>query len=469
MMLRMAKLLFTPFLLVVLSLFAIGLAQETLGFSQALALSQQSPSVVLAQGQRDLAQKQLDVARGTFSGKFTAGYTQTWGESTATVTDPSNGATSERTTDLNDGSLQPFELSGTFNVVPFGPNADNIQKAQWSLAQAELSLRDAQATAVVNTVQSYLTALRATQEVELKTFSVEVATQQLEANRVRRETGAATDQQVLQAEIALSQAQSELATAQRSSLQALASLSNQLGVIVNAVGNDVPNVTEPNLELDIEKQILERADVQQALTAVQEAELNAASTTRQYLPSGSLNLTFASSDDERQFSASAGYDTQSFQPNASLSFDPSFENPLLQEGAEGSRSTSFSIGIGATVPIESSLAPALEAAELSISQSQQQAEQTQELARLEVTNAQRQLDAARSSLELSQQLVEQSQVTFDNTKERFDLGLIIQLDVLTAEEALKESQLNLARAQDSYLNALLQYLGSLAVNPMEVF
>jgi outer membrane protein TolC len=461
----MARLLFTPFLLVVLSFVATGLAQETLGFSQALELSQQSPSVVLAQGQRDLAQKQLDVARGTFSGKFTAGYTQTWGESTATVTDPSNGETSERTTDLNDGSLQPFELSGTFNVVPFGPNADSIQKAQWSLEQADLSLRDAQATAVINTVQSYLTALRAGQEVELKTFSVEVATQQLEANRVRRESGAATDQQVLQAEIALSQAQNELATAQRSSIQALASLSNQLGVAVNAVASEVPQVTEPALEgLDIERQILERADVRQALTTVQEAELNAASTTRQYLPSGSLSLTVASSEGEQQFSARAAYDTQSYQPNASLSYNPSAEG-----GAEGSSSTSFSIGIGATVPLESSLAPALEAAELSIAQSQQQAEQTQELASLEVTNAQRQLDAARSSLELSQQLVEQSQVTFDNTQERFDLGLIIQLDVLTAEEALKESQLNLARAQDSYLNALLQYLDSLAVNPMEVF
>lgn len=453
MMFRMVRFLF------ILSVSWLGLAlaqgSQPLTFSQALELSQQSPSVVLAQGQRDLAQKQLDVARGTFSGQFTAGYTQVWSETRITGV--------EETTNSSDGSLQPFELSGTFNVVPLGPSADNVQKAVWSLEQAELNLRDAQATAVINTVQSYLTALRAGQEVELKTFSVEVATLQLEANRVRRESGAATDQQVLQAEIALSQAQNDLATAQRSSVQALASLSNQLGVAVEAVESEVPSVTEPQA-FDVEKQILERADVRQALTAVQEAELNAASTTRQYLPSGSLSMTLAATEDKRQFSASAGYDTKTFQPNASLTYDPSVER-----GTEGTSSTSFSIGIGATVPIESSLSPALEAAQLSIAQSQQQAEQTQELARLEVTNAQRQLDAARSGLELSQQLVEQSQVTYDNTKERFDLGLIIQLDVLTAEEALRESQLNLNRAQDTYLNALLQYLNSLAVNPMEVF
>jgi outer membrane protein TolC len=456
MIVRMVKLLFT----LVLSLSALTLAQDAqpLGFSQALELSQRSPSVVLAQGQRDLAQKQLEVARGVLSGQFTAGYTQTWGEATSTL------PTGEKeTTSLDDGSFDAFSLSATLNVVPYGPNADTIQKALWSLEQAELTLRDAQATSLINTAQSYLTALRAAQEVGLKQFSVEVASQQLEANRVRREAGGATDQQVLQAEIALSQAQNDLSTAQRSNVQALASLSNQLGVAVEGVSGEAPSVALPE-SLDIERQILERTDVKQAIIAVQEAELNAASTTRQYLPSGSLTMTLAATDEKKQLSASAGYDTKTFQPNASLSYDPSFER-----GVTGSSSSSFSINLGATVPIETSLVPALDAARLSIEQSQNQAQQTQELARLEITNAQRQLDAARAGLELSQQLVEQSQQTYGTTKERFDLGLIIKLDVLTADEALRESQLNLAKAQDSYLLALLHYLNSLAVNPLEVF
>jgi outer membrane protein TolC len=431
---------------------------QTLSFPEALELSQQSPSVVLAQGQRDLAQKQLDVSRGVFSGQFTAGYTQTFGEARSTL--PTG---EEQTTSLDDGSFDSFALSGTFNVVPYGPNADTIQKALWNLEQAELSLRDTQATAVINTAQSYLTALRAGQEVELEQFSANVAAQQLEANRVRQQAGATTDQQVLQAEIALSQAQNDLSTAQRSNVQALASLSNQLGVAVNSVSGEAPIVALPE-SLDVEQQILERTDVKRALMAVQEAELNAASTTRQYLPSGSLTMTLAAIDDQKQFAASAGYDTKSFQPNASLSYDPSSER-----GTEGSSSNSFSINLGATVPLESALEPALQAARLSTEQSQMQAQQTQELARLEITNSQRQLDAAQAGLEFSQQLVEQSQVTYDTTKERFDLGLIIELDVLTAEEALRESQLNLANAQDSYLVALLQYLSTLAVNPMEVF
>jgi outer membrane protein len=456
MIVRMVKLLF----ILTLSLSVLTLAQEAqpLSFSGALELSQGSPSVVLAQGQRDLAQKQLEVSRGVLSGQFTAGYTQTWGEATSSL--PTGD---EETTSLDDGSLDAFSLSATLNVVPFGPNADTIQKALWSLEQAELNLRDAGATALINTTQSYLTALRAAQEMELRSFSVEVATQQLEANRVRREAGGATDQQVLQAEIALSQAQNELSTAQRSNVQALAALSNGLGVAVSSVSGEAPSATLPQ-GLDIEQQILERTDVKQALIAVQEAELNAASTTREYLPSGSLTMSLSATDNDQRLSASAGYDTRSFQPNASLSYDPSFD-----QGSEDSSSNSFSLNLGATVPLESSLGPALEAARLSIEQSQNQAQQTQELARLEVTNAQRQLDAASAGLELSQQLVAQSQETYDTTKERFDLGLIIELDVLTADEALRESRLNLAKAQDSYLLALLHYLNSLAVNPMEVF
>jgi outer membrane protein len=459
MMHRMLRLRFIPlFFMLLLNTFPFALAQvEPLDFARAIDLAQSSPSVVLAQGQRDLAQKQLEVARGVFSGQFTAGYTQTWGEATTTL--PTGD---QETTSLDDGSLSPFTLEGTFNVVPLGPSADTIQKAQWSLEQAELSLRDAQATAIINTAQAYLTALRAAQEVALREFSVEVARQQLEANRVRRETGGATDQQVLQAEIELSQAQNDLAEAQRSNVQALASLSNTLGVAVSGVAGEVPSVREVG-DLDIEQRILERTDVREAVIAVQEAELSAASTTREYLPSGSLTMTLAATDEESRVAASAGYDTKSFQPNASLTYDPSFE------GTDGSSSNSFSINLGATVPLESSLAPALEAARLSIEQSQNQSQQTQDLARLEVENNARQLEAARAGLELSQQLVEQSQVTFDNTQQRFDLGLIIELDVVTAREALQEAQLNLDRAHDSYLLALLQYLNSLAVNPLEVF
>jgi outer membrane protein TolC len=301
MMHRMLRLRFIPlFFMLLLNTFPFALAQvEPLDFARAIDLAQSSPSVVLAQGQRDLAQKQLEVARGVFSGQFTAGYTQTWGEATTTL--PTGD---QETTSLDDGSLSPFTLEGTFNVVPLGPSADTIQKAQWSLEQAELSLRDAQATAIINTAQAYLTALRAAQEVALREFSVEVARQQLEANRVRRETGGATDQQVLQAEIELSQAQNDLAEAQRSNVQALASLSNTLGVAVSGVAGEVPSVREVG-DLDIEQRILERTDVREAVIAVQEAELSAASTTREYLPSGSLTMTLAATDEESRVAASS--------------------------------------------------------------------------------------------------------------------------------------------------------------------
>ncbi len=427
---------------------------QTLEFLQAIELSLKSPSVVLAEGQVDLAQKQLEVAQGVISGQLNAGYTQTWGESNITA----GGV--ETTTSLDDGSFNALNLTATFKIVPFGPNADTIQKAIWSYEQAQRTLRDAKADAVVNTTQAYLAVLRAQESLEFQNFSVNVASQQFEAAKIRQQSGALTQQQVLQAEIAVAQAQNALSDAQRVLIQALASLSNQLGVQVSSVAGVIPDGVLP---ATTETSLQNRSDVLSAQVAILEAKLTAESTQRQYLPSGSLDLSYATQDDERQFSIGAGYDTQSYQPSASLSYDPAFS------AGKGSQGSSFSITLGAIVPIETSLFPALEAARLSIEQSQMQAQRVQELAQLEVANFQRQLEAANANVLLSQQLLDQSQQTLTTAKERLELGLITQLDVLEAEEAWREAQINLGRAKDNYLLSLLKYAQSLAIDPTEVF
>jgi outer membrane protein len=428
---------------------------QPLDFAKALELSLQSPSVVLAQGQVDLVQKQLEVAQGVISGQLTAGYTQSWGESASTV------AGVEQTTSLDEGSFNAFNLSATFKVVPFGPSADSIQKAIWSVEQAQRNLRDAISEAIINTVQAFVNVLRSQESLELQMFATDLASQELEAAKVRQASGAITQQQLLQAEIALSQAQNNFSEAQRVLLQALAGLSNQLGVQVDSVMGDIPRGVL--VELDREEGLQQRSDIINAKVAVLEAELNAESTKRQYLPSGSLDLGYASNDNERQFSLTAGYDTQSYQPNLRLSYDPSFSQ------GQGGSSSSFSLTLSATIPIETSIFPALEAARLSIEQSQMQAERVEELAGLEIENVSRQLEAANANIALSQQILDQSQQTFDTAKERLELGVITQLDLLGAEKALLEAKLNFAKAKDQYLLSLLQYAQSLAVDLMEVF
>lgn len=425
---------------------------QPLDFHSALELSQQSPGVLLAQGQRDLAQKQLEVAQGILSGSLSAGYTKTWGESTTTISGVG------QITSLDDAGFDAFNLNATLNVVPFGPNADAIQKARWSLEQAERNLRDAKAEAILKTVQAYLNFLRAQQSLELQALSVEVAAQKLEAANVRQESGSATQQQVLQAEIALAQAQHSLNDANRVLIQSSAALSNQLGVFVDSVDIGIPEPTMPKADLNLEN----RSDVMDARVAVLEAELNAESTKRQYLPSASLDVTYSSNDEENRFSFGVGYDTQSYQPKLGLSYDPSF--------SQGQGSSSFlSVTLGATIPIESSIFSALEAARLSIEQSKMQAQRTEELARLEIENAARQLEVAKAAVVLSEQLLVQSQQILDTARERFELGVITKLDVLEAENAFQEANLNLGKAKDQYLLSLLQYAQSLAIDLMEVF
>ena len=89
--------------------------------------------------------------------------------------------------------------------------------------------------------------LRAQDALEIQTFAVTLASQQLEAAKIRQAAGAITEQQVLQAEIALSQAKNSLSESQRILVQHLATLSNQLGVVVNSVDANIPEGMLPEL------------------------------------------------------------------------------------------------------------------------------------------------------------------------------------------------------------------------------
>lgn len=440
-------------------LFAVMLASpawsQTIGFFEALELSLQSPTVILAQAQLDLAQKQLEISRGVLSGQLSASYTQTWGESTVTV-----GGTST-TVSLDEGGFDAVTLSASLNVVPLGPNADTIQKAIWAVEEAQRNLADARADARVTAVQAYLNVLRAQESLELQSFALDLAQKQLEAARVRQLAGSVSEQQVLQADIALLQAQNNLAEAQRSLAQTLAVLSNHLAQNITGVLDQHPEGVWPTV--DIEWALRHRSDVLKASVTILEAERNAASTRRQYLPSGSLNMSYAVNDESQRFSISAGYDTQSFQPNVALSYDPSFS-----QGSSSSAS-SFSVTLGAKIPLETAIFPALEAARLSIEQSQLQASRIEALARLDIANAQRQLEALSATLALSQKILEQSFQSYTTAQARLELGVVTELDVLEAEKGLREAQLNWHKAQDAYLLGLLQYAQSLAVDPMEVF
>ncbi len=464
-------------------------------FARALALALESPAVALAETNLDFARRQLEVVASPLAAELSGGYTRTRGALESPVFPEAES--------LSESGLDPLALTATLNVVPFGPRYDNAQRARWSVLQAESAARDARADALLDASGRYLAALRAGQTVALRRAEADQAAESLTATRTRREAGAANDLEVAQAEVALSQAQSDLAEAQRSEVQALSALSLTLGVPVAAVagepganrtvgdvvaggqdgsvqnassesllqGENVQDAastvsTEENPSADV---LAARSDVQNAQLNVLEQELTAQATLRDNLPNGSLSLGYTRNVNTRALQVGAAYSTSGpngYQPALSFSYDPNAQSLLAE--AE-SRANNVSVNLSVSVPLDVRLSAALRAARLNVDASRMQAERVVELARLEVTGAQDSVAAASASLEVAQNLLEQSRAALEATQSRFDLGLISPLELSQARIDAAEAELTYARAEDALLSARLELARALALDPLEVF
>ena len=382
--------------------------------------------------------------------------------------------------------------------MPFGPRYDNAQRARWGVLRAESAARDARAGALLDASGRYLTALRAGQAVALRRAALDAADENLAAARTRRAAGAANDFEVTQAEVALSQARSDLAEAERNQIQALSSLSLTLGVPVSAVAGepggsrtvDAPINTVQSADSNLQggsggeagmvsseelsfgasatDPLSARSDVQDARLTVLEQELTAQATLRDNLPGGSLSLGYTRNVNTRAFQASAAYSTSGpngYQPALSFSYDPNGKS--LLDNADSS-ANNVSVNLSVSVPLDIRLSAALQAARLSVDASRMQAERVLELARLETSGARESVAAAQTSVEIAGTLLEQSRAALEAAQRRFDLGLISSLELSQANVDAASAELTYAQARDALLNARLELARALALDPLEV-
>ncbi len=412
-----------------------------LRFAEALAHVPQSPAVVLAEGQVALAQARLEAASGLVSGSLAAEVSQ----------NIAVDASSENATDIG-----PLTASARLNVIPYGDTADAVTSARYALERAQATLEDTRASTALSVVTQYLTALRATQEAAADGAVLEVAQQALTGRRAQQRSGAATEADVLSAQLDLSDAQNNLSTIILERDAALANLSQTLGVGVTAVAGEVPDVTLPELG-NVETRVDARSDVQDARLSVAEAQLSADAAGRGVLPSGELSAGYGSSD----VSVAASLGTDSYQPELSLSYDPDPVDP--------SDGNSVTLRASLTVPLASSTGAELSAAKGAVAAAEGQLEQVRKQAELEVQSSQNALTTAQSNLAASQALVAQQEASLKTSRERFRLGLVAAYDVEDAAAQLGVAQVNLARLQDAVLLAQLTLLQSLARDPLEVF
>jgi outer membrane protein len=448
--------------LLALTLSAAWAQGSPLTFQATLQRALSSPSVSIAQSQLDLAQEQLQVASSPLSAQFSTGYTKTWRSLTAdNLPQPRS---------LNSSDVAPLKLSASLNVIPYGPSHDQLVQAQWGVVKARAALRDAKATALLAVAQQYLSALRAAQTVTIKQQALSYAHAALTAVKLQVQLGGASDAQLLAAQLAVTQAENDLAAAKRAQAAALASLSLTLGVSVSAVAGEPPESHDPAIPADLTSVLAERSDVLGAELAVLNARQNADSVLFKNLTSGSLSVSYKTGDRQHSFGLGASFDTRSFEPGVSLSYDPDsgvFSN--LDTSLQHPSGQSFSVSLGLKIPLNTALPAALEAARLSVKAAQQQLAQARASAKLSLESAQQQLAAAREALTLSRQILKQSQQALATARKRLKLGLISKLEVNGAQQDAAQARLSYAQAKDKLLLARMQLAQALAHSPLEVF
>lgn len=429
---------------------------QTLSYQEAIELIPKSPAMQLAQTQLELAERQAAVASSPLQLNLSAGYTQTWGRLEAP------GLAEAR--DLSGGDIDPISLSATLNVVPYGPRNDQVLRNQWAVERALRSLQDAYADAVITVTQQFQAAILVEKQLVLERFSLELSRMQLAEVQARLVAGAATSTQLMQAELAVQQAEQSLARTEHSREQSLLTLSISLGRRVEALSGTMPS--SQYLEFDLEAALTRRSDVLNAHLAVQDAELTRQSILRENLPGASLNMRFGQTAEVGQFSLATRLDSRNPQPNLALTYDPDFEAPgALPE----QRAQTFSLGVSATIPLDVAIGDAFAAGELAVEQSRLQAERVRELAKLDIQAKEFEVLSVEASAQLAQSRYRAASETLRTTEARLSLGLVSELAVKQAELERLQAELALIQTEHNLRLAHMRLALALARHPLEVF
>lgn len=435
----------------------VAAAQAPLDYQEAIQSVAESPRLVLARGELELAQKRLGVTASPVQSELSGGYTRTF----------SNLEAGGSRTAETGGDLDPIRLTTVLNVVPYGPHSDRVTRDRWALSQAEAALRDETAKTLLDITEGYQTALRAEEEVYVAGMRLELAKEQLEAIRTGVAAGTATNNEVLTAELGVRQAEQALQSAVRAQQQALATLSVTLGRTVGTlVGEPPPSAFSPKVT---DALLARRSDLLNTALAVEDAELTAAATLRDNLPSGTLNAAYTNTNDGSSLQLGAQFSTgglNAYQPTFSAGLDPDTGLPGLGPGQVSSR---FTVGLGVSVPLNAALSDALAAARLNVEGAELRAAQTLALARLEVMNRAAEVVGAEAGLDLARQELERQRETLGIARQRLELGLLPEIEVRSAEVTSVEGLLALHRAEDALRLAHMRYAAALGFDPKEVF
>lgn len=353
----------------------------------------------------------------------TAVSTSEW-RATGTVT--GNQYKTDAASAAKSGYLDSQSLNATVslsrNIYDGGQTGENTRLRMMQLDIAEARYFAAEQQVLMQAVESYLSVLKSTRQVELSQSNVERLEQHVTAARVRLEAGAATQTQLAQAEARLSRARTSL-------IDSLTALRNAEDGFLTLVG-----VEAVDLASDIDTGEL-------PLTLIEADEL-----TRESHPDAKiarLQVDVAM----QQFNALMA----SVKPTVAFSLN------ATEVMAEGTRTdkTEFSAQIKLSSPLMPTGSIRAKSRGLSASLQASKFERDDTLRRisLAVRNAFRNLETARSQRAAVNAELAASRLVATGITNEFQFGQKTTLDVLDAEQDVNDAELRSVDADHAILMA----------------
>jgi len=300
-------------------------------------------------------------------------------------------------------------------------NKLGIRRAEIALTVAELNYKGSVLQLVSDTEVAYYNLVFAREQLKVRTLSLELAEKLYEENRTKKDTGVATDLDVLQSEVGVAIARRTVLLAQQQVSDSQDNLLNIIGQFeFDSVLGDVSLPATTKLQPDFQRSYeLARASFPSFLAAqssLEEFEFALAAAKRNRLPS--LDLGGAVGYNTRDSSASSAFDRLPDGDGYSWQIDLSLNIPWGMRAEKAEYQTALN---------------ALQRQKLRLRQIDQSLT-------LQVRNAVRSVETNLESVTISTQATSLSEKQYELEKARFDAGLSTSRRVLEAQDDLETAR-----------------------------
>ncbi len=320
-------------------------------------------------------------------------------------------------------------IGGTQLLFSGGRTGAAMQVARLFRETARLQLHEQQAEIELSVRTAYFRALFSQELERIAAAALTQAERFLETERLRESTGAASELEVLRAEVALANLRPQLISARNASELATLDLKRLINVPAGqplklTTGLDVPSAEAIAATADTLADLSHRASIEAAERTVRMRELGVRIARGAFFPDITVGMNYGK----------LGYPTEPFN-----------------FGGMDWR-TDWNATLGVRIPIFDGLRrnAQLDQAQTQLNNARLQLAQLREGVQIQYHQAIGERRRAQEAIAARQQTVTQAQRVYDLTVLRYERGLATQLEVSDARLALLQARTNLAQALSDF-------------------